>query len=173
MNRAGVDEGGRRSEPVWQPDEVWIDEGSVERDRPRRSRTAGAEGRRRVGSRAQPGGSERIGARLPTATEVPRPVVDELSDAAGKARGARLAARLAEATHAYDRERYQEARRILRRLAEEVPNSAAVQELYGLVLYRSGQWAAAAGHLERYRTLTGGLRPASGPGRLLPGAAPL
>lgn len=86
---------------------------------------------------------------------VPRPVVDELSDAAGKARGARLAARLAEASHAYDRERYQDARRILRTLADEVPKSAAVQELYGLVLYRSGQWAAAAGRLERYRTLTG------------------
>ncbi len=85
---------------------------------------------------------------------VPRPVVDELSDVAGKARGTRLAVRLADATHAYDRQRYQEARRILRPLADEVPNSAAVQELYGLVLYRSGQWAAAAVHLERYRILT-------------------
>lgn len=82
-------------------------------------------------------------------------MVDELSSAAGNARGARLAARLADASHAYDRERYQEARRILRPLTEEVPTSAAVQELYGLVLYRSGQWAAAASHLERYRTLSG------------------
>lgn len=82
-------------------------------------------------------------------------MVEELSAAAGQARGTRLATRLADATHAYDRERYQEARRILRPLTDEVPGSAAVQELYGLVLYRSGQWAAAANHLERYRTLSG------------------
>ncbi len=86
---------------------------------------------------------------------MPRAVVDELATAAGGGRGARLATRLAEATHAYERERYQDARRILRPLAEEVRGSAAVQELYGLVLYRSGQWASAAGHLERYRTLSG------------------
>jgi tetratricopeptide (TPR) repeat protein len=86
---------------------------------------------------------------------VPRPVVDELADAAGATRGARLAARLAEASHAYDHERFQEARRILRPLADEVPKSAAVQELYGLVLYRCGQWASAAARLERYRALTG------------------
>ncbi len=86
---------------------------------------------------------------------VPRPVLDELHATAGSARGTKLAARLADATHAYDRERYQEARRILRPLAGEVPTSAAVRELYGLVLYRLDQWPQAAKHLEAYRQMSG------------------
>jgi tetratricopeptide (TPR) repeat protein len=82
-------------------------------------------------------------------------VVEELSSSAGGQRGARLAARLADASHDYDRERYLDARRILRRLAEEVPDSASVRELYGLTLYRMGQWAAAARELELYRLQSG------------------
>jgi tetratricopeptide (TPR) repeat protein len=62
---------------------------------------------------------------------------------------------MADATYAYERERYQDARRILRSLADEVPGSAAVRELYGLVLYRTGQWAQAARQLESYRQLSG------------------
>jgi tetratricopeptide (TPR) repeat protein len=95
---------------------------------------------------ATPGGHRR---------RVPRRVVDELSAAAGAERGAKLAARMADATYAYERERYQEARRILRTLADEIPGSAAVRELYGLVLYRSAQWAQAARQLEAYRELSG------------------
>jgi tetratricopeptide (TPR) repeat protein len=86
---------------------------------------------------------------------VPGSVVDELSAAAGAQRGQKLAARIADATYAYDRERYDEARRILRSLVSEVPESPAVQELYGLVLYRVGQWAQAVRHLEAYRQLSG------------------
>jgi tetratricopeptide (TPR) repeat protein len=82
-------------------------------------------------------------------------VVDELAAAAGPLRGPKLASRIADATYAYERERYQEARRILRALAEDAPDSPAVRELNGLVLYRTGQWAAAAKELERYRELTG------------------
>ena len=67
----------------------------------------------------------------------------------------KLATRMADATYAFERERYQEARRILRTLADEVPGSAAVRELYGLVLYRTGQWVPAARQLERYRQLSG------------------
>lgn len=86
---------------------------------------------------------------------MPQPVVEELSSEAGSQRGAKLAARLADATHAYQHERWQEARRILRPLAEQVPDSAAVLELYGLTLYRLGQWAPAARHLEAYRARSG------------------
>ncbi len=86
---------------------------------------------------------------------VPRPVVDELASAAGAQRGAKLANRMADATYAYEHERYQEARRVLRVLSDEVPASAAVRELYGLVLYRLGQWPAAARQLETFRTLSG------------------
>jgi tetratricopeptide (TPR) repeat protein len=81
--------------------------------------------------------------------------VAELAAAAGADKGARLAAKLADATHAYDRERYQEARRILRPLADEVPDAPAVRELHGLVLYRLGQWLPASRQLEAYRELTG------------------
>jgi tetratricopeptide (TPR) repeat protein len=86
---------------------------------------------------------------------VPKPVVEELSAAAGPDRGGKLAARIADATYAYERERYQDARRILRALADEVSGSVAVRELYGLVLYRTGQWAQAARQLEAYRQLSG------------------
>jgi tetratricopeptide (TPR) repeat protein len=82
-------------------------------------------------------------------------VVDELASKAGTERGARLANRMADATYAYEKERYQEARRILRPLSEEVPDAPAVRELYGLSLYRSGQWAAAARQLESFRELSG------------------
>jgi tetratricopeptide (TPR) repeat protein len=95
---------------------------------------------------ASPGGTRR---------RVPRSVVDELSAAAGAQRGPRIAARMGDATYAYEKERYQDARRILRTLADEVPTSAAVRELYGLVLYRTGQWAQAARQLEAYRNLSG------------------
>ena len=93
-----------------------------------------------------PGGTRRT---------VPKPVVEELEAAAGANRGPKLASRIADATYAFEKERYQEARRTLRTLVEEVPNSAAVRELYGLVLYRSGQWAAAARQLEALRELSG------------------
>jgi tetratricopeptide (TPR) repeat protein len=86
---------------------------------------------------------------------VPRPVVDELESSAGADRGSKLASRLAEATHAYDHDRYQDARRVLRTLAAEVPDAPAVRELAGLVLYRMGRWAAAAKELEVYRQLSG------------------
>ena len=86
---------------------------------------------------------------------VPRPVVDELESSAGVERGSKLASRLAEASHAYDHDRYQDARRVLRTLAAEVPNAPAVRELAGLALYRMGRWAAAAKELEVYRQLSG------------------
>ena len=62
---------------------------------------------------------------------------------------------MAEATHAYDHERYQEARQLLKPLAQEAPDAVAVRELQGLTLYRMGQWAAAAKELEAYRSLSG------------------
>ena len=86
---------------------------------------------------------------------VPQAVLDELSRMAGSKRGPELAARLAEATHLFEKERLADARRMLRALVQEVPDSAAVREVYGLVLYRGGQWASAARELEAYRSLTG------------------
>lgn len=144
---------------TWEPEETWVlehDESSepelVEKARPDRDHRPRlsplqprdvATGREGAPS---PGGSRR---------KLPRPVVDELTRSAGADRGAKLANRIADATYAYEKERYQEARRTLRTLVEEVPESPAVRELYGLVLYRSGQWAAAARELEAFRELSG------------------
>src|SRR5690606_2195351 len=66
----------------------------------------------------------------------------------------RLKKRLREATEAFGRERYEDARRILRPLAEQLPNAASVRELYGLTLYRLGRWAQARQELEVFRSLT-------------------
>jgi tetratricopeptide (TPR) repeat protein len=62
---------------------------------------------------------------------------------------------MADATYAFEHERYRDADRILRSLVDEVPQSPAVRELYGLVLYRSGQWRRAADQLELYHQLSG------------------
>jgi tetratricopeptide (TPR) repeat protein len=139
---------------AWAPEETWIEEPHIDEEPPRRRQAAPdpaftprfrdlATGKEGV---ASPGGRRR---------RVPRPVVDELSAAAGAQRGGKLAARMADATYAFERERYQDARRVLRSLADEVPASAAVRELYGLVLYRMGQWEQAAHQLETYRELSG------------------
>jgi tetratricopeptide (TPR) repeat protein len=66
-----------------------------------------------------------------------------------------MSTRLADASYAYERERYQDARRILRVLVDQAPGSAALRELNGLVLYRLGEWAEAARQLEAYRDLSG------------------
>jgi hypothetical protein len=143
----------KRAETPWQPDEVWIEETVVfepPSSSPPATKSVATSHVRdlatgREGS-ASPGGQRR---------SVPRPVVEELTSAAGDGRGAKLAHRIADATYAYEKERYQEARRILKPLVDEVPGSAAVRELYGLVLYRSGQWAASAKELEAFRQMTG------------------
>jgi tetratricopeptide (TPR) repeat protein len=73
--------------------------------------------------------------------------------------GARQAAkaerRLAEAVRAYERDRYQDARRILKPLAASAPDAAAVRELHGLTLYRMGRWADAIRELEAFHRLSG------------------
>ena len=62
---------------------------------------------------------------------------------------------MAEASHAYDRERYPEALRLVRPLVDAVPTSAAVRELYGLTLYRMERWAQATRELYAYQALSG------------------
>jgi tetratricopeptide (TPR) repeat protein len=136
---------------VWEPDETWILEPEEEAE-PAPPKASGPKAPRprdlatgREGT-PSPGGFRK---------KLPKPVVEELSQAAGTDRGAKLANRIADATYAYEKERYLEARRTLRALAEEVPTSATVRELYGLVLYRTGQWAAAAKQLQTFRELSG------------------
>lgn len=73
----------------------------------------------------------------------------------GTRRAARSAQALSDATRAFRRDRFREAAKALRPLAEMAPRVAPVRELYGLTLYRLGQWRNAARELEAFRALTG------------------
>src|SRR5262249_42161330 len=122
--------------------DIWIDEGPV-RDLAEEAVARATDtdtGRPAVRS---------IPSRLPDA------VVDELARAVGANHAPRRAERLDAARGAFERERYQDARRILARLATEAPGAAAVRELHGLTLYRLDRWKQAAAELEAYRALTG------------------
>lgn len=152
VDRADRDKGTRTG---WKPEERWTEEPADEDVPPALASKKQARGQVPVRSRDLATGREGVPAPGGHRRKVPRLVVDELAAAAGDARGAKLAHRLADASYAYEKERYQEARRILKPLVDEVPGSAAGRELHGLVLYRSGQWAAAARELEAFRQMTG------------------
>jgi tetratricopeptide (TPR) repeat protein len=92
------------------------------------------------------------GRRTPKVTQ---PVLDELSATAGPSTAPKLGQRLGEATRAFERERYAEARKLLTPLAQRAPGSPAVRELLGLTLYRLGKWTDAARELENFIRLTG------------------
>ncbi|MHB8592830.1 MAG: tetratricopeptide repeat protein [Acidimicrobiales bacterium] len=87
--------------------------------------------------------------------DLPDEVTAELTGAVGRERASKLAERMAAAARAYERDRYPEAARITRIVAEQVPESAAARELHGLVCYRLGRWREAIKHLEAARALAG------------------
>jgi hypothetical protein len=124
-----------------------------------RGRPGGSTPRRRpagsaAGRPARGGTRATTGARAGGAAGA-APVDDELRGAVPPGRLPRVAGRLREAGDAFSRGRFDEARRILRPIAEQAPRAASVRELYGLSLYRLGRWAQAARELEAYRSLTG------------------
>ncbi len=61
---------------------------------------------------------------------------------------------LTRAAEAYDRNRYEEALRLGRIVADATPGVAAVRELTGLAAYRADRWAMAKIHLRAYFTIT-------------------
>jgi tetratricopeptide (TPR) repeat protein len=163
----------------WEPEE-WIDEGQLRDEatgaveRSREGRPGGAAGRSRRGpatpSRGTSAGAQggtprrsaparglaRTGAgRGDGAATATTSAADDLREAVPPGRLPRFEGRLREAGEAFRRERFDEARRILRPLAGQAPRAASVRELYGLSLYRLGRWAQAARELEAYRSLTG------------------
>jgi tetratricopeptide (TPR) repeat protein len=79
----------------------------------------------------------------------------ELANVKGPRGAPRLQQRLAEAARAYERNRYQDARRLLKPLADAAPAAPSVRELHGLTLYELGKWREAAKELESFRALTG------------------
>jgi tetratricopeptide (TPR) repeat protein len=92
--------------------------------------------------------------RAPSRRKAPPPVVAEIAQTVGERRSARVERLLVDAARAFERDRFQEAWRILRPLVEEAPHVSAVRELAGLTLYRLGRWAQAAAHLEAFVRLT-------------------
>jgi len=85
---------------------------------------------------------------------LPVDVKSELHAAGGSRDAARLELRLADATGAYDRERYSDALTTLKELVRVAPASTAVRELYGLTLYRLGRWKEARRELRALYELT-------------------
>ena len=136
----GDDRGGKgdhdRGRPAaWQPEE-WVEEPAPRRPAPAK---AGGDPPARPRRRSAP----------------PPAVSEEIGRAVGPGGAARVERRLVEAASAFERDRIPEALRILRPLARQAPDIAAVRELTGLALYRAGRWAEAARHLEAFRALTG------------------
>jgi tetratricopeptide (TPR) repeat protein len=74
--------------------------------------------------------------------------------ALGAARGTRANERLRDAAHAFERDRFEEARKLLRPVAQAAPSATAVRELLGLTYYRLGRWSDAAKELEAFRMAT-------------------
>jgi tetratricopeptide (TPR) repeat protein len=120
----------------WEP-EVW------EQERPAKSSKAAPVRAARPEPKGRP--PKRLGAE----------VADELTAARGEKRSIRLQSRLTDAAGAFERERYLDARRMLKPLADEAPGAASVRELYGLTLYHLDRWREAARELEAFRGLTG------------------
>lgn len=77
-----------------------------------------------------------------------------LATAVGPRHAAKSVEALQAASRAFRRERFREAAKLLRPLAEQAPRVPAVRELYGLTLYRLGQWRKAAAELEVFAALT-------------------
>lgn len=85
---------------------------------------------------------------------LPDDVAKELAENAPAGRVDRLRDRLEEASRAYERDRYRDAVKLLKPLAEQAPGAASVRELYGLTLYRLGRWRDAIRELEAFQEIT-------------------
>jgi predicted Zn-dependent protease len=149
----------------WEPEE-WVDEGELRdeaadavgrgRDRDRGSDvTAGRKGRATGSARSRSGSTEGRGTQGTRRQGSDSGGTDVLRSAVPPKQVARFEARLKDASTAFRRERFEEARRLLRPLAEQAPGVSSVRELYGLTLYRLGRWAQAQRELEAFRTQTG------------------
>jgi tetratricopeptide (TPR) repeat protein len=86
---------------------------------------------------------------------LPESVALEVGAAVGPAKAVQLVERLAAAAAAYDRDRYLDALRMARSVVNQVPESGAARELYGLTCYRLGRWRAAIVNLKEAAELTG------------------
>ncbi len=79
----------------------------------------------------------------------------ELSRVLSPAKAKRFTERVVDAAQAFHNDRLDDARRVLKPIAEEAPGAATVRELLGLTLYQLGRYRPAAAELEAFRELTG------------------
>jgi tetratricopeptide (TPR) repeat protein len=85
--------------------------------------------------------------------EIAPEVVAEIQSGIDPQRAKRLTDRLASASAALDRDRFEEALRMVTPLRRDLPQVAAVHEVSGLASYRLGKWRQAAASLELARQL--------------------
>ncbi|MGE3621800.1 MAG: tetratricopeptide repeat protein [Acidimicrobiia bacterium] len=78
-----------------------------------------------------------------------------IARAVGRDRVERFEERLRDAGRTFRRGRYDDARRILRALAEQAPTAESVRELLGLTYYRLGRWRDARRELAAFHDLSG------------------
>ena len=121
----------------WEP-EVWVDEGIV------RGEATKAVGRARAVRRPASMFEE---GDLATDPSIRKALAAKAAE--------RLEAKVKDASRAFRRERFEEARGILRPLAEQAPTAESVRELLGLCYYRLGRWKLAIAELEAFRGLNG------------------
>jgi tetratricopeptide (TPR) repeat protein len=138
--RAPVDPDHERAKIEARTTEEWIDEGSV-----RKTARAATDRAASAGTAQRP------------ARRQPRPLDPEVSielrEAVGDKHGGALSEKLAQASEALDRERFDEARRLAAAVAKDVPDLAAAHEVLGLACYRLGRYKQAATALERAHEL--------------------
>jgi tetratricopeptide (TPR) repeat protein len=122
----------------WEP-EIWIDEGEVQGE----ATQAVSRGRSvRRNATVDDGDGE-----LASDPSLRRAVATKAAE--------RLETKVKEASKAFRRERFEEARAILRPLAEQAPTVQSVRELLGLCYYRLGRWKLAVTELEAFRGMSG------------------
>ena len=132
-----------------QSNEVWKDEGST---RPARGR-----GPRREEESA-PIRLERDERRASAAAmaHVEATVAGSIIAIVGERASKRLIEKLALALDAFERGRYQDAKKIIIPISRDCPGVELIHEIAGLSMYRMGQWRDAADHLEQARALNSG-----------------
>lgn len=122
------------STPPTRSREDWVDEGSTRA--PRRTSNVRAKGT----GRSQKGGRKEVRA-LDN-------VIEEFERVLGVRASSRAIKRYEAALQAFEAHRYEEARKILGPMSKDYPEVSAVREMFGLCLYRAGQWKRALGELE-------------------------
>ena len=120
--------------------EQWIDETAI------RAEAAHATAR----ARSTPKRSRARGGR---ATVAPETAAEIGASGADARHAAKLVEQLGAAGEAFDRDRVDEARRLVAPLLKQLPSVAAVHELAGLIAYRSGRWRQAVTELEAAQAL--------------------